>query len=175
MKRQLALLAFTLLLTAGSATPVPGEETSALDFTATALDGTTFSGQSLAGKAVLLDFWGSWCAPCIHAFPTLVRLDHDFGERLEVVGLAFYSGDLAEIAAFAAQHELSYTVLEGSDATIEKFEIVAFPTYVLISADGEVLFAQAGQVTDLYERVAAALGQPAGGLHAATTAAANLP
>ena len=66
-------------------------------------------------------------------------------------------------------------MLEGSDATIEKFEIVAFPTYVLISADGEVLFAQAGQVTDLYERVAAALGQPTGGLRAATTAPATRP
>lgn len=100
--------------------------------------------------------------PCIHAFPTLRRLHAELGDSLQVVGLAYYSGELSEIAAVAAEHQLDYTVLEGSDATIEKFEILAFPSYVLISATGEVLFARAGQVNDLYEQVAQALGKPLG-------------
>jgi serine/threonine protein kinase len=106
-----------------------------------------------------LDFWGSWCAPCVHAFPTLRRLHADFGDRLTVVGLAFYSGELADIERFAAEHELDYTVLEGHDDALEEFEIFVFPSYVLISAAGEVLFVQAGEADDLYARVAAALGE----------------
>jgi len=70
----LAALAVTL-----AAAPAPAEEASPLDFTATALDGSQFSGRSIEGKAVLLDFWGSWCAPCIHAFPTLQRLHGPVG------------------------------------------------------------------------------------------------
>jgi len=127
----------------------------ALDFTATRLDGSEFSGQSLAGKAVLLDFWGTWCAPCIHAFPKLSRLHDDFGDRLTVVGMAFYSGERDTIAKAAAEHGLEYLVLEGHEETIEKFEIFAFPSYVLISPDGEILLTRAGEVSDLYEQVAA--------------------
>lgn len=148
------------LLALSAAVPAGAQGGSALDFTATALDGTPFSGRSIAGKAVLLDFWGSWCAPCVHAFPTLRRLHDEFGAELQVVGLAYYSGDLSEIAAFAAEYELEYTIVEGSEETLDIFEVFAFPSYVLISAEGEVLFSQAGEVADLYERVAQALGAP---------------
>lgn len=156
--RTAALLLVLAMLASHAAS---AQEDSALDFTATALDGSVFSGSSLAGKAVLLDFWGSWCAPCVHAFPTLNKLHRDFGEQLQVVGLAYYSGELGDIAAFAAEHGLEYTVVEGHDDALDAFEVFAFPSYVLISAEGEILFAQAGEMSDLYQRVADALG-PAG-------------
>jgi thiol-disulfide isomerase/thioredoxin len=146
----LLLLALALFPALASAAETP----SPLDFTATQLDGTTFSGLSLAGKPVLLDFWGTWCAPCIHAFPKLRRLHADFGDRFTVVGMAFYSGELEDVAAAAAEHELEYTVLMGEEATLAQFGIFAFPSYVMISADGEILFTQAGEMADLYERVA---------------------
>jgi len=152
----LVLLGFIVLATSAPV-PAAAQDSSALDFTATALDGTVFSGESMAGKAVLLDFWGSWCAPCIHAFPTLRRLHDEFGEALQIVGLAYYSGELSDIDAFAAEYELGYTIVEGHDEALDKFEVFAFPSYVLISADGEVIFSRAGEVADLYERVVGAL------------------
>lgn len=158
MSRARTVLALALLWAPIAGTPTAAESGAPLEFTATRLDGSAFSGTELAGKAVLIDFWGSWCAPCLHAFPTLNRLHADFGDRLTVVGLAFYSGELADIARVAGEHELAYTVLEGHEETLEKFEIFAFPSYVLISAAGEVVFVQAGEADDLYARVAAALG-----------------
>jgi thiol-disulfide isomerase/thioredoxin len=136
----------------------PSPAASPLDFTATRLDGSELTGASLAGKAVLLDFWGTWCAPCIHAFPELRRIHADFGDRLTVVGLAFYSGELEDIAAVAAEHELDYVVAAGREEMLDQFEVFAFPTYVMISAAGEVVFAHSGEASDLYARVAAALG-----------------
>jgi len=156
----LTLLVLAAVAGAGAAGPLAaGSQPTpwALDFEATHLDNSQFSGAELAGKAVLLDFWGTWCAPCIHAFPKLSRLHEQFGDRLTVVGLAFYSGEVEDVAAAAAEHALAYTVLAGDEATLEKFEIFAFPSYVLISADGEVVFTLAGQVNDIYERVAAFL------------------
>ncbi len=132
----------------------------ALDFDATGLDGAVFTGQSLAGRAVLLDFWGTWCAPCVQAFPKLQRLHEDFGDRLSVVGLAYYSGEPEDIAATAAEHGLEYTVLAGEEETLDKFNVVAFPSYVLISPAGEIVFSRAGQISDLYEQVAAYLTAP---------------
>jgi len=151
------ILALALLVLAATV-PAVAQTGSVLDVQGTTLDGAPFSGESLVGKAVLLDFWGTWCAPCVHAFPTLSRLHDDFGDELQVVGLAFYSGELSDIAAFAAKHELEYTVVEGSEETLETFGVFAFPSYVLISAEGEMLFAQSGEESDLYERVAKALG-----------------
>ncbi len=148
------------LATLATAVPAAAQDGSALDFTATALDGSLFSGRSIEGKAVLLDFWGTWCAPCVHAFPILRRLHDDFGENLQVVGLAYYSGELNDIASFAAEYELEYTVVEGHEETLDTFEVFAFPSYVLISAEGEVVFTQAGEVANLYDRVARALGAP---------------
>ncbi|MCZ6506485.1 MAG: TlpA disulfide reductase family protein [Acidobacteria bacterium] len=153
--RQESVCLLLLALALGAVLPLSAEAPSPFDFTATNLDGTAFSGRSLAGKAVLLDFWGTWCAPCIHAFPKLRQLHADFGDRLTVVGMAFYSGELEDVAAAAAEHELDYTVLMGAEETLGQFEIFAFPSYVMISADGEILFTQAGQMADLYERVAA--------------------
>ena len=151
----------TLALSSAATSPAVAEGlTPALDFSATALDGTDFSGQSLAGRAVLLDFWGTWCAPCVHAFPKLQRLHEDFGDRLSVVGLAYYSGEAEDIAATAAEHGLEYTVLAGEEETLDKFNVLAFPSYVLISPAGEVIFSRAGQVNDIYELVAAFLTVP---------------
>lgn len=160
--RHLALSLLLLVATTGASSAGTLEAMSAatpwaLDFAATRLDHSEFSGAELTGKAVLLDFWGTWCAPCIHAFPKLSRLHEEFSDRLTVVGLAFYSGEVEDVAAAAAEHALAYTVLAGEEATLEKFEILAFPSYVLISADGEVVFTLAGQVNDIYERVAAFL------------------
>lgn len=155
MRRSALTLALLALLLAA---PGAGAE-SLLDFTALALDGSEFDLKTFEGRPVLLDFWGTWCAPCVHAFPKLKRLHADYGDRLAVVGLAFYSGEPATIAAFAEEHDLDYVVLAGREETIERFDVFAFPSYILISADGEVVFRQAGQMADLYERVAAYLDQ----------------
>lgn len=151
--RSTRLLALALLCALSSAAAAQPP----LDFTATHLDGTPFSGRSLAGKTVLLDFWGTWCAPCIHAFPELRRLHADFGDRLSIVGMAFYSGEPADVAAVAAEHGLEYTVVVGHEETLAAFEIFAFPSYVMIAPDGEILLRQAGEMGDLYDRVAANL------------------
>ncbi len=143
-----------------------------LDFTATALDGSEFDLSTLAGRVVLLDFWGTWCAPCIHAFPKLNRLHEEFGDRLTVVGLAFYSGEIDTLAGFVAEHDLGYTVLAGAEESLGRFEILAFPSYVLVSAEGEVLWRHAGQAPDLYERVAA-LMNGAGAAQAPAVASAD--
>ena len=154
------LLLLALVLASAARPAVAEGPVPALAFSATTLEGTSFSGQSLAGRTVLLDFWGTWCAPCVQAFPKLQRLHEEFGDRLTVVGLAYYSGELADIAATVDEHGLGYTVLSGEEETLEKFDVLAFPSYVLISAAGEVVFSRAGQVDDLYEQVAPYLAAP---------------
>ncbi len=57
------------------------------------LDGATVTLSDLRGKVVLINFWGTWCAPCLQEIPELVRLSHQFRQRgLEVLGVAVESG-----------------------------------------------------------------------------------
>lgn len=153
--RQAVLLLCTALVTAPLASEVAGE---ALDFTATALDGTAVSGASLAGRFVLLDFWGTWCAPCVEALPRLEGLQRRHADRLAVVGLAFYSGTGEEVAAFLGDEGITaYTAWLGEDANLAKFGILAFPSYVLIDPEGSLVFEQIGELPDVVERVEEAI------------------
>lgn len=150
-------LALALAVTlAGAGAARATEAGGALDFVATALDGSLVQGSDLAGKAVLLDFWGTWCPPCIAAFPKLLRLQEEHVEDLRVQGLAFFSGDGDEVAGFLERRGIEgYSTWLGGDELIEKFDILAFPSYVLISAEGEIVFVQIGEFPDIAERVGA--------------------
>lgn len=68
--------------------PSVGTEETAADFSAVRADGQAFNLQDLRGGYVLLDFWGSWCAPCRRESPELVRLNTATEDRLTIVSIA---------------------------------------------------------------------------------------
>ena len=125
-----------------------------LDFELKDLTGEEYDGRALKGHVVLLDFWATWCAPCIEAFPTLNRLQNDFGERgLRVVGIALNSGTSEDIAEVIGKRTIQYPILLG-DARIEKkFDVVGYPTYVLVNAEGKIQAIYVGEVENLYRLV----------------------
>jgi len=119
------------------------------------LDGTTFDFEELSGKTVLLDFWGTWCPPCIAAFPKLSRIQADLGgAEFQVLGLAFESGTPEEVAEFVTGYDVRYPVIVIDDRVADAFEIEFFPTYVLIGPDGAEIERYEGPHTDLQRRVA---------------------
>lgn len=76
----------------------------------TTLDGRTLSLQDLAGKVVILDFWATYCAPCVHEVPAYIALQNKYREQgLVVVGV---SADRKEalVTQFIARHGVNYPV-----------------------------------------------------------------
>ncbi len=125
-----------------------------LDFTATNLDGSRFDARSLEGKVVLVDFWAVWCAPCIAAFPKLNNLQADFATQgLQVLGIAVYSGSHEDVSQFMSDHDVDYTIVVGDEDLVEKFGVIGFPTYYLLSADGRIEKQFVGELTGLYKEV----------------------
>ena len=132
------LLMLSLLLVPNAAAlnetmPVP-------DATFQGLTGTQVRLADFKGKVVLLNFWGTWCVPCLREIPELVRVSEQFQKKgFAVLGIAVDSGRPDDIRAFMAEHRMTYTILIGELGFIKKaFRVVGFPTSILIDRQGMI-------------------------------------
>jgi cytochrome c biogenesis protein CcmG/thiol:disulfide interchange protein DsbE len=79
-------------------------------------DGKVVSLASFQGKAVLLNFWATWCGPCKIEMPWLVDMQKKYGPQgLQIVGVAMDDTDNKEIAEFTHKMGVNYVVLKGTE------------------------------------------------------------
>jgi peroxiredoxin len=110
-------------------------------------DGSSFKLAELRGKAVLLNFWATWCAPCRVEMPWLVELDEKYRDRgLRIIGVSMDDvGDTQEVVAFAKERGVKYQVLLGDSATADAYGGVRFmPQTFFIDSDGKITKATTG-------------------------------
>ncbi len=121
-----------------------GEPLLALGVEAPAFSLVTPTGETVRladyrGRPVLVDFWGTWCAPCVAALPEIEAL-HAAYPDLVVLGLASYEDTGTDAEAFARQRGATYPVVHAPTGLVEAYLVRAFPTYYLIGPDGDVRF-----------------------------------
>jgi len=119
--------------------------TAAPIFKGVSLDGKVYSLESLKGKTVLLDFWETWCGPCIKSMPTTEKLYRDYKAQ----GLVVLAVDVDEtrdtVEKFLNANHVEYPVMMGTDSGIPPaYSVSAFPTFVLIGPDGKIAAHQIG-------------------------------
>lgn len=91
------------------------------------------------GNIVVLDFWATWCVPCIAEIPSFNRLQEKYGAKgVKVVGVALASGEAKEVKPFVGRNKMKYTVLMGDDDQVYDLNVVAFPTTYLVTRDMKV-------------------------------------
>ena len=137
-----AMLYFGFHMARRSAPPPPVSKTSpAPDFTLESLDGKSVRLSDLRGKAVLLNFWATWCGPCKIETPWLVELQNQYGSQgLQVVGIAMDDSGKDEIAKFAKDMGVNYPVLIGKEAVGDAYGgVPALPESFFIGRDGKIV------------------------------------
>ena len=155
-----------------STTPTPSQPAAAIAKTSaafpslkvTTLDGAHYDLAAHRGKWVVVNFWATWCTPCLKEMPELSALDA-MREHIEVIGLAYDDIQPTELKAFLRKHPVAYPV-----AIVDTYAPPAdfatprgLPTTYLIAPDGKVAKQFLGPVTakDVEAAIAAAGGPKA--------------
>jgi peroxiredoxin len=111
------------------------------DFELTSLDGKRVKLSDFRGKAVLLNFWATWCSPCKVEMPWFVDLQKKYGnDGLVILGIAMDDTDTPKIAQFASEMGVNYPVLLGTDKVSEQYGNVDYlPTSFYIDREGRIV------------------------------------
>lgn len=118
---------------------------------------------ALKGKVVYVDFWASWCKPCVQSFPWMNEMQAKYGARgLKVVAVNV-DANKADADAFLAQVPAKITVaFDPKGETPSKYRAKGMPSSYLVGRDGKVLMMHAGfrddDKQDLESRIRQALG-----------------
>lgn len=109
------------------------------EFALQTVSGKTVALSDFRGQTVVLDFWGTWCVPCVKALPAMADLASEHAD-VPILGLASYEDAETDPEAFARAKGVEYPILRADEATLEAYRIYAFPTYIVVGPDGSILF-----------------------------------
>ncbi|HYL11512.1 MAG TPA: TlpA disulfide reductase family protein [Terriglobales bacterium] len=111
------------------------------DFALESLDSRTVHLSDFHGKAVLLNFWATWCTPCKVEMPWFEQMHKQYGPQgLQVVGIAMDDASKKDIAEFASNLGIDYPILVGKESVGEAYGGVQFlPVTVYVGRDGKIV------------------------------------
>ena len=154
---KLAPLALAACLLA-AAIPVQAAMPAQPSLKVTTLDGRPFDLAAQRGHWVIVNFWATWCVPCIKEMPDISAFVAGHS-GVRAIGLAYEDSDKADIQAFLTKHPVSYPIAQVTmdDAPKDFDEPRGLPTTYLIAPDGHVAKRFVGPVTG--QSLGAAIGK----------------
>ena len=127
------------------------ESTPELTFKLTDTKGNIFTEKNTRGKYLVVNFWATWCSPCLKEIPAFVEFYKENSEHVEILGLDFEPVNIELINEFVERFSINYPLIlytHINDSEYTKFgEIVGMPTTLIYSPDGELLQTFMGEIT----------------------------
>lgn len=138
------LAAFAFVLAVAAHASVVGQAAPALTFKD--LAGNDVSLAALKGKVVVVDFWATWCGPCLAEIPGYVAMQKKYEkDGLVIVGVSLDAKGPKHVQRFVEQNGMNYAVVMGDNDAVSAFGgFEAIPTTFLIGRDGRILHEKTG-------------------------------
>lgn len=128
--------------------PVPG-------FQAFTYSKDKISLPAMNGKYTVLDFWGSWCIPCISGFPKMKEYYEKYKTRIEFIGIAC-NDKIASLGEAIRKYNLNWPQIinpDGRNNLVVKYNIEAYPTKILVDESGRFIQSFVGETESFYQNL----------------------
>jgi thiol-disulfide isomerase/thioredoxin len=110
------------------------------DYTSVTNDGKTISPSANTGKFVLLDFWASWCGPCIKETPRLKSLQKKYGgNKFQLISVTL-DNDRKDFEAAVKKNKMDWTHIFGNSDLVKAYSVGAIPELFLIDPTGKIIY-----------------------------------
>jgi thiol-disulfide isomerase/thioredoxin len=120
----------------------------AADFRVTDTEGRTHTLSGYKGKWVLVNYWATWCPPCLEEIPDLIALHGNRKNNLVVIGIAMDYRDPKHVTEFADSMLVDYPIVLGDKDVVRQIgPVQGLPTTYLFNPDGKMVAQQVGAVT----------------------------
>jgi cytochrome c biogenesis protein CcmG/thiol:disulfide interchange protein DsbE len=117
------------------------------EFTLPDLLGNQISLADHRGRPLVVDFWATWCAPCIRQIPVLNAFQAAHYGEVAVIGISVDTQGIEVVAPFAAEQDIQYPVLIGGESLAQEYGAFGFPSLYVIAPDGTIVSNHVGVVT----------------------------
>jgi thiol-disulfide isomerase/thioredoxin len=119
-----------------------------VEFTLPDLDGKPVSVSDYRGKWVIVNFWATWCPPCLEEIPDFVDLYEENRDSIMVLGVNYEEVNEEYLREFVDSHMMSYPVMRMDPLPVTPLgPVLGLPTTYIISPQGERVARQEGPVT----------------------------
>ena len=118
--------------------------------------GKKFDLSSLRGKYVVIDFWGTWCGPCISGMPKMKEYLDKYQAKLEILGVASESDKGERWKKFLdekQQYQWHHVLSTKTEDYILKFSVAGFPTKIIVDPAGKIIGRFVGEDDEIYKKL----------------------
>lgn len=125
-----------------------GAAAQAADFKLTDTQGQTHTLSGYKGKWVLVNYWATWCPPCLEEIPDLIALHNNKKNNLVVIGIAMDYRNPKDVIDFADSMLVDYPIVLGNREMVRQIgPVQGLPTTYLFNPDGKMVAQQVGAIT----------------------------
>ena len=116
------------------------------EFALSSLDGGMWDDDGLQGEITVLNFFATWCGPCVQEMPELVRFYDSHRGTVRLLGVSAGYDDVKEVRDFAGKHGARWPILLGGEVLLGRFGTAGLPTTVILDAESRVRWIWTGPV-----------------------------